>query len=106
MKSMAKMYVASSSTMKSAAPLLIAMALYVPLATMAGTDSTFDSISTMLTNWLTGSLGKVLALAGLCIALGAGLVKGSAVGVIFGVTVALVAVYGPSILTTMFTAAF
>ncbi len=91
---------------KSAAPFVVAIAIMMPLMSMAGTDTTFDNIVTMLTGWLTGSLGKVLALAGLAIALGAGLVKGSAMGVIFGITVALVAVYGPDIMTTMFSATF
>ncbi|AOZ11198.1 TraA family conjugative transfer protein [Cupriavidus malaysiensis] len=84
---------------------VVAIGLGASMA-FAGTDTTFDSIVAMLQNWLEGSLGKVLALAGFAIALGAGLVRGSATGVIFGVAIALCAVYGPGILTALFSGTF
>ena len=86
--------------------LLLIAAVMIPFKTYAGTDTTFDNISLMVSGWLTGSLGKVLALIGLAIALASGLAKGSAAGVIFGITVALIAVYGPDVITTMFSATF
>ncbi|QMI49999.1 hypothetical protein MBR110_30335 (plasmid) [Burkholderia sp. MBR-1] len=73
-------------------------------AAIAGTDTTFNSVATMIQGWLTGSLGQVLALAGFAIALASGLVRGSAVGVVFGLALALAATYGPTILTGLFTA--
>lgn len=94
------------SLANSILPVLVIVAVCIPMRTMAGTDTTFDNIVTMVSGWLEGSLGKVLALVGLAIALGAGLVKGSITGVIVGLGIALAAVYGPGVITSMFSATF
>ncbi|QMI50000.1 hypothetical protein MBR110_30340 (plasmid) [Burkholderia sp. MBR-1] len=82
----------------------VALSVVFAGAAIAGTDTTFNSVATMIQGWLTGSLGQVIALAGFAIALASGLVRGSAVGVIFGLALALAATYGPTILTGLFTA--
>ena len=81
-----------------------AIAVLMAGAAIAGTDTTFNSVATMIQGWLSGSLGQVIALAGFAIALASGLVRGSAVGVVFGLALALAATYGPTILTGLFTA--
>ncbi|WP_420213506.1 TraA family conjugative transfer protein (plasmid) [Burkholderia aenigmatica] len=80
--------------------------VFMSSAAMAGTDTTFNAIVTMVQGWLTGSLGQVLALVGFAIALGAGLVRGSIMGVAIGLGLALSATYGPTVLTGLFTATF
>jgi conjugal transfer pilus assembly protein TraA len=73
---------------------------------MAGTDNTFEEIVTWLKNMLEGSGGKFIAILGFAIALGSGLLKGSLTGIVFGLGLALSAVYGPNILSGMFSAVF
>lgn len=84
---------------------LLVIAALIPLTSTAGGDTTFTGISTLIRGWMEGSLGKVLALAGFAIALASGIVKGSAIGVVLGLAIALAAAYGPGILETTLTLA-
>jgi len=94
------------TTVAFAALLLFVTALFshVMAAGGNGGDTTFDSLTTMVVNWLQGSGGKFLAVLGFGIALAAGLIKGSVAGIVFGLGLALSAVYGPTILIGIFTA--
>ncbi|WP_396334164.1 TraA family conjugative transfer protein [Burkholderia anthina] len=99
--------ITSMSPMFLASVVALSLALiFLSSAAMAGTDTTFNAIVTMVQGWLTGSLGQVLALVGFAIALGAGLVRGSIMGVAIGLGLALSATYGPTVLTGLFTATF
>ncbi|PEH40506.1 hypothetical protein CRM94_17080 [Burkholderia gladioli] len=95
-----------AGTKREALGVLVCCAILLPLAAFAGTDTTFNAIVTMVSGWLTGSLGQVLALSGFGIALGAGLLRGSVMGVVSGLGLALSATYGPTVLTGLFTATF
>ncbi|MBW5284160.1 hypothetical protein BurGSRB05_19130 [Burkholderia gladioli] len=85
---------------------LVFIAILLPFAAFAGTDTTFNSVVTMVSGWLTGSLGQTLALSGFGVALGSGLIRGSIMGVVSGLALALAATYGPTVLTGLFTATF
>src|SRR5271157_1659292 len=63
---------------------------------MAGTNADFNTIETTLEGWLTGSLGKVIALACLAVGLGIGIVKQNILAVVVGVAMALALVNGPT----------
>ena len=70
---------------------------------MAGSDTAFDQIYTDLSEWATGSLGKVIAIAMFLVGLGAGIVKQSIMAVVAGVGAAIVLSYGPDVIGGMFT---
>lgn len=70
----------------------------------AGTDVTFATVQTMLTNWITGSYGKIAALGVLGVGLAIAIVKQSLMFVAVGVGIAIVAVAGPGILNGLVTA--
>lgn len=69
-----------------------------------GSDTTFESIQTMLQNWVEGSLGKVVALGAFGVGLVTAIVKQSLMFVAVGVGLAVAAYYGPSILLGLFSA--
>jgi conjugal transfer pilus assembly protein TraA len=71
---------------------------------IAGTDSTFATVSTNLDGWMTGSLGKVFSLGALAVGLGIGVIKQSILSVATGVSIALASSIGPGVLTNMFSA--
>lgn len=70
----------------------------------AGSDTAFDSIFTILNDWATGSLGKVIAIAMFIVGLGAGIVKQSVMAVVAGIGAAVVLAYGPGVIDSIFTA--
>lgn len=76
-----------------------AIGLMIAVCAHAGTDSTFTAPVTWLSNTLTGSLGKTLALGSLAVGLGIGLVQQSVMSVAVGTAVALAASVGPGVLT-------
>lgn len=71
---------------------------------LAGADATFAAALTMLTDWLEGSLGKILALTALVVGLAMGISQQSVFAVVIGVAFALAFVNGPAVLNGMFTA--
>ena len=73
-------------------------------AASAGSDTAFDSIFTILNDWATGSLGKVIAIAMFIVGLGAGIVKQSVMAVVAGIGAAVVLAYGPGVIDSIFTA--
>lgn len=58
----------SAKTVKNGL-LLIGAAALVTSAAVAGTDTTFDSTVSQLTDWTEGSLGKLAGVAGVAVAL-------------------------------------
>ena len=67
----------------------------------AGADD-FNTIYERLNAWVSGSLGKSLALAFLVVGLVVGLVRGSLVGALVSIGAGLCLVTMPSILTSLF----
>lgn len=70
---------------------------------VAGTDTTFQPIVTLITNWAQGSLGKLLAIAAFIIGMGIGLVRQSVMAVVIGLAFALVMFYGPTLIDNIIT---
>lgn len=81
---------------------VLAVALSVDVH--AGTDTTFGSMQTWLSNNLTGSMGKSFAIGSLAVGLGVGIVKQSIMSAAVGCGIALAASLGPGVLTGIFTA--
>ena len=84
----------------------VAAVAVLAVAASAGTDTTFNATTTVLTNWSTGSLGKLAAVAGIGSAL-VGLVMkfdwrliGGALGI------GLAGATGPGIVSGLMTATF
>ena len=71
-------------------------------STSGGSSNPFASMITLLTGWLKGGLGLMLALLGLGVGLVAGVGRGSIVGALGGVGIAIAAYWGPDILTGIF----
>jgi conjugal transfer pilus assembly protein TraA len=86
--------------------LVILVVCLVAVHAFAGSDSTFDVVVQWLIGVLNGSGGKMLALLGIAIALISAVARGSLGGVLLGLGITLTAIYGPTILTGMFTAIF
>lgn len=84
---------------------LVALMLLEPAfagSTSGGSNNPFASMITLLTGWLKGGLGLMLALLGLGVGLVAGVGRGSIVGALGGVGIAIAAYWGPDILTGIF----
>lgn len=65
---------------------VVAAAIAAPVAAMAGTGGTeFDSIYTTLSDWSTGTLGKVIALGMILTGLGIGVIRQSIMAVVVGI---------------------
>lgn len=85
------------------AALLVLIAMEPVLAgSSSSTSNPFESFIQMLTGWLKGGLGLMLSLLGLAIGLIAGLGRGSLVGALSGVGIAIAAYWGPDILAGIF----
>lgn len=80
-----------------------ALLLVASGSALAGTDTTFDSVYTTLSNWATGSLGKLFAVAAFIIGMGIGLVRQSAMAIVLGLAFALIMFYGPGIIDNLVT---
>ena len=91
---------ASKKARSAAAAGAIVLATAAPA--LAGTDTTFDGISTQMTSWITGSLGVVIALGGLVYGVMA-LFKQNYAGLAIGVVAALAGSTGPAIISGIFT---
>ena len=70
----------------------------------AGADVTFAAVETLLTNWMTGSYGKVAAIGALAVGLAISIVKQSLMFAAAGVGIAIAAITGPAIVTGIVTA--
>ncbi len=90
------------SLMKYAALPLLMMAMAG--SAFAGTDATFNAIVLVLTDWMEGTLGTLMAISALAVGLGMGIARATAVPAVVGLAVALFATYGPSVLAGIATA--
>lgn len=96
-----------TKTLKAIGHTLIAfgaLGLVLSVDVYAGTDTTFGTMQTWLTNNVTGSMGKSFAIASLAVGLGVGIVKQSIMSAAVGSGIALAASLGPGIITGIFTA--
>lgn len=82
---------------------LSALLLLTSGTALAGADTTFDSIYTTISDWATGSLGKLFAVAAFIIGMGIGLVRQSAMAIVLGLAFALIMFYGPGIIDSLVT---
>ncbi|TXH34435.1 MAG: hypothetical protein E6Q94_04690 [Burkholderiaceae bacterium] len=100
----------SKSIMKKAALVAIATAVASGVA-IAGTDTTFGTTAAgsgpvgTMTGWLEGSMGRLFAIGSLAVGLGVGIVKQSVMSVAIGTGIALAASAGPTVLSSIFSAA-
>jgi len=84
--------------------LLVCTAVLLPKLVFAGTDTTFDDMTSMLSDWTSGSLGKGLAMVALLLGVGLAAVKQSFVALFGGIGVALGATVGPTVVDGIVTA--
>lgn len=70
----------------------------------SNTDTTFQNVFTLVDAWLTGSLGKTIAIAALAVGLGIGIVKQSILAVVIGISMALALSLGPGVIEGVFNA--
>jgi conjugal transfer pilus assembly protein TraA len=87
------------------AGLALAALLLAPDA-FAGTggSSEFGSIYTMLTGWLQGILGRILAVTFVAVGLVSGVVRGSMMGLVLGVACGLGVYTAPTVIDNIVTA--
>jgi conjugal transfer pilus assembly protein TraA len=88
---------------KSASALVLALVAGSAFAAN-NTDATFQQVYDMVDLWLTGSLGKTIAIAALAVGLGIGIVKQSILAVVIGISMALALALGPGVISGVFNA--
>ena len=69
-----------------------------------GGDITFTSAQDLLTNWMEGSLGRMIALAMVLVGLAVGIIRQSIIAVVVGIAGALALGNAPTIIEAVFTA--
>ena len=80
---------------------LAALCLAIADPAMSGADVTFSAVSTLVKDWMEGSLGKLFAFGALGTGLGITIVKQSLMPVVVGVGVSVATYYGPGVLNTV-----
>ncbi len=83
---------------------LVVMAVVFSAFASAGTDTTFDSWVTQMTDWLEGSLGKGVSIAFVIVGIVIGIMRQSLMAFAVGVGAALGMNYTPDIINSMFSA--
>jgi conjugal transfer pilus assembly protein TraA len=87
-----------------AVPLGIVL-LFAAGSALAGTTGTeFQTMYTTLLNWISGFLGKSIAIAAFIIGAGVGIARSSPIPALVGVVFALFMVYVPTIIDSIMTA--
>lgn len=84
---------------------ILVLAAYVGMA-MAGTDTTFNAATTTLTNWTTGSLGRLAAVAGIASAVAGMVFQFNWRLIAAAAGIGLTAAAGPGIVTALASATF
>jgi conjugal transfer pilus assembly protein TraA len=85
----------------------VLLALFVTLApdlALAGTDTTFSDIYTMIKNWMQGSLGLVISLAMILVGLGMGILNQTVAPVVIGLSGGMVLYFAPNVIGNIVTA--
>jgi conjugal transfer pilus assembly protein TraA len=73
--------------------------------TMAGTAGTeFNNVWTLLTGWVEGLLGRIIAIVFVIVGLVAGVVRGSMMGFVLGISSGVGLFAAPTIITNIVTA--
>jgi len=85
---------------------LVALFAFKAAAAHAGTDSTFDDLNTLMSDWSKGSLGKALAMVALLLGIGVAAARQSFAALFAGIGVAAGATVGPNVISTVITAVF
>jgi conjugal transfer pilus assembly protein TraA len=95
-----------SDAMKKLAMVVVVLGLcMVSVEALAGTaDADFSAISTKLTDWATGTLGRVIALAMFIVGIATGILQQSVAAAVVGIGAALILNYGPAIITGLISA--
>ena len=95
-----------SDAMKKLALVVVVLGLcMVSVEALAGTaDADFSAISTKLTDWATGTLGRVIALAMFIVGIATGILQQSVAAAVVGIGAALILNYGPAIITGLISA--
>jgi len=84
---------------------LLSMLALVSLSAHAGTTGTeFQTLYTTLLDWISGYLGKSIAIAGFIIGAGMGIARQNPVPALVGVVFALFMIYVPTIIDSIMTA--
>jgi conjugal transfer pilus assembly protein TraA len=83
--------------------LLAVMALWSGQV-LAGADTTFDPVNTILQGWMSGSYGKLAALASMGVGLIIAVVTKSLMAMTVSAGIAIAANYGPPVITGIMTA--
>lgn len=93
--------------LQHAASLAVLLALSLTLANdaIAGTggSSEFGNIYTLLTGWLQGMLGRILAVTFLLVGLVSGVMRGSMMGLVLGIACGLGVYTAPTVINNIVT---
>lgn len=81
---------------------VLAAAATCVVAGNGGTE--FNAVYDMLSDWATGTLGKIIALSALIVGIGLGLVRQSVIAAVIGIAMALVLNFGPVVIDGILTA--
>lgn len=83
---------------------LVAVTLTPEAVAGTGGSSEFGNIYTMLTGWLQGILGRILAVTFVTVGLVAGVMRGSMMGLVLGVACGLGVYTAPTVIDNIVTA--
>lgn len=92
----------TSSTLAAALGIVLVIVTGTALAGTTGTE--FQTMYTTLLNWVSGYLGKSIAIAAFILGAGIGIARSSPIPALVGVVFALFMVYVPSIIDGIMTA--
>jgi conjugal transfer pilus assembly protein TraA len=87
-----------------AASLCVVLSLAAGSALAGTTGAEFQTMYTTLLNWISGFLGKSIAIAAFIIGAGVGIARSSPIPALVGVVFALFMVYVPTIIDSIMTA--
>lgn len=100
----------TSRATRYAGLVLFAACAFAPLLASAGegtgdtTGTEFQVVYTLLTGWMTGLLGKIVAVSFILVGLVAGVMRQSIMGFVVGVAAGVGMLVAPNIIDTLFTA--
>ncbi|MCX8017098.1 MAG: hypothetical protein N2690_04235 [Rhodocyclaceae bacterium] len=82
-----------------ASKVLVPALMMGAVAAHAGTGGTaFQTVYDEVSGWTNGTLGKTIAVAALLVGIGIGVIKQSLIAAVVGVSMGLVAGYGPTVI--------
>jgi len=75
----------------------LVLALLSGQAMAGGGGTEFQNVYDLISGWSNGVLGQTLGIASLLVGLGMGVIKQSVMAAVVGISIAMVAAYGPDI---------